>query len=110
MIPGAEFHDTYVNAKMFGEMVGGFKNVIVFYPLFADNDHMDRVVDLFIANMMPKTGTKDIEGVELLAVVLVGNCSARLMQIAGICMAMGSVETLTRQGRPCLFSALMSVT
>jgi sirohydrochlorin cobaltochelatase len=67
MIPGAEFHDTYVNAKMFGEMIGGFNKVIVSYPLFADNEHMDRVVDLIIANMIPKTRTPDE------AVVLMGH-------------------------------------
>ena len=67
MIPGAEFHDLYVNAKMFGEMVGGFDKVIVSYPLFASNEHMDKVVDLIIANMIPKTRTKDE------AVVLMGH-------------------------------------
>ncbi|MDX9834623.1 MAG: sirohydrochlorin cobaltochelatase [Desulfobulbus sp.] len=67
MIPGAEFHDTYVNAKMFGDMVGGFKKVIVSYPLLASNELMDRVVDLIIANMIPTTRTKDE------AVVLMGH-------------------------------------
>ena len=67
MIPGAEFHDTYVNAKMFGDMVGGFEKVIVSYPLLASNENMDRVVDLIIANTIPKTRTKDE------AVVLMGH-------------------------------------
>lgn len=67
MIPGAEFHDTYVNAKMFGDMVGGFEKIIVSYPLLASNENMDRVVDLIIANIIPKTRTKDE------AVVLMGH-------------------------------------
>ncbi len=67
MIPGAEFHDTYVNAKMFGEMVGGFDKVIVSYPLLASNDHMDNVVQLIIDNMIPKERTAEE------AVVLMGH-------------------------------------
>lgn len=67
MIPGSEFHNTYVNAKMFGKMVGGFEKVIVSYPLLAGNENMDRVVDLIIDEMIPETRTKDE------AVVLMGH-------------------------------------
>lgn len=67
MIPGAEFHDTYVNAKMFGEMVGGFDKVIVSYPLLASNAHMEKVVQLVIDKMIPKERTAEE------AVILMGH-------------------------------------
>jgi sirohydrochlorin cobaltochelatase len=67
MIPGSEFHDIRVNAKMFENMSGGFKKVFVSYPLLAGNDNMDKAVERVISHMIPKERKADE------AVVLMGH-------------------------------------
>jgi sirohydrochlorin cobaltochelatase len=67
MIPGAEFHDIYVNAKQFEQMVGGFKKVMVSYPLLASDEAMEEIIPLIIANMIPRERKPDE------AVVLMGH-------------------------------------
>ncbi len=54
MIPGAEFHEIYGNAKLFEQMAGGFDKVIVSYPLLAGNDNLDKVVSTLMSEIIPK--------------------------------------------------------
>lgn len=54
MLPGAEFHEIYVNAKLFAEMSGGFKEVRTGYPLLVDNRSMDAVLDVVSSTIIPK--------------------------------------------------------
>lgn len=44
VIPGAEFHDLYLNARMFMHMSGGFKKVTFAMPLLSSNEDMTDVV------------------------------------------------------------------
>lgn len=43
VIPGAEFHDLYVNARLFAQMVGGFKKVTFARPLLSSAEDMTQV-------------------------------------------------------------------
>jgi len=53
MIPGAEFHEVYVNAKLFEQMIDGFDKVMVSYPLLSSNDAMDAVIREISAHVVP---------------------------------------------------------
>lgn len=53
MIPGYEYYDVKTNAKLFQNMSGGFKRVIVGYPMLASSDDLSRVVDN-IMSIIPK--------------------------------------------------------
>jgi sirohydrochlorin cobaltochelatase len=57
MIPGFEFHDIYVNAKMFERMLGGFDKVLVSYPLLSSDAAMNKVVEILPGAMIPKERT-----------------------------------------------------
>lgn len=43
VIPGAEFHDLYMNARLFTQMVGGFKKVTFARPLLSSAEDMVQV-------------------------------------------------------------------
>ncbi len=44
VIPGAEFHDLYMNARLFMQMSGGFKRVTFAMPLLSSSEDMADVV------------------------------------------------------------------
>ena len=44
VIPGAEFHDLYMNARLFTQMSGGFKKVTFAMPLLSSSEDMADVV------------------------------------------------------------------
>lgn len=44
VIPGAEFHDLYTNARLFTQMSGGFKKVTFAMPLLSSSEDMAEVV------------------------------------------------------------------
>ncbi len=54
MLPGAEFHEIYANARLFEDMSGGIKAVRTGYPLLMDNQSMDAVLDAVFAQIIPK--------------------------------------------------------
>jgi sirohydrochlorin cobaltochelatase len=59
MIPGAEFHEVYVNAKLFEQMIDGFDKVMVSYPLLSSNDAMDAVIREISAHVVPEERQAD---------------------------------------------------
>lgn len=59
MIPGAEFHEVYVNAKLFEQMIDGFDKVMVSYPLLSSNDAMDAVIREISAHIVPEERRAD---------------------------------------------------
>lgn len=65
-IPGREFHDLYQNAKLFGQMAGGFRKVLVAPPLLSSHDDMVRVAKGIIKNLPPERKPED-------AVLLMGH-------------------------------------
>ena len=54
MLPGAEFHEIYSNARLFADMSGGIKHIRTGYPLLVDNKSMDAVLDAVFAQIVPK--------------------------------------------------------
>lgn len=54
MIPGQEFHELYANGKLFGQMAGGFEQVMVAYPLLSSDESMDKVLQIVAAKIVPK--------------------------------------------------------
>jgi sirohydrochlorin cobaltochelatase len=54
MIPGAEFHEVNANARLFGQMAGGFKKVEVSMPLLISDDTMDKALKEVIDQVVPK--------------------------------------------------------
>lgn len=54
MIPGAEFHEVNVNARLFGQMVGGFNKVAVSMPLLISDDTMNKALKEVMAQIVPK--------------------------------------------------------
>jgi sirohydrochlorin cobaltochelatase len=56
-IAGWEFHDLHKNAKLFGEMAGGFDNIVVGNPLLAAESDFARVVNALLKNI-PKSRQK----------------------------------------------------
>jgi len=67
MIPGEEFHEVLTNAKLFEQMAGGFKKVVVSYPLLSSDEAMEKVIKALIATVIPKERKTDE------AVVLMGH-------------------------------------
>lgn len=67
MIPGQEFHEVLTNAKLFEQMAGGFKKVVVSYPLLSSDEAMEKVITTLVANVIPKERKGDE------AVVLMGH-------------------------------------
>jgi sirohydrochlorin cobaltochelatase len=70
MIPGAEFHEVFVNAKLFEQMIGwrhSFDKVEVSYPLLGSIAAMDAVIQAILTHVVPKERQADE------AVVLMGH-------------------------------------
>lgn len=70
MIPGAEFHEVFVNAKLFEQMIGwrhSFDKVEVSYPLLSSNTAMDAVIQAILTHVVPGERQADE------AVVLMGH-------------------------------------
>lgn len=70
MIPGAEFHEVFVNTKLFEQMIGwrhSFDKVEVSYPLLSSNAAMDAVIHAILTNIVPSERQADE------AVVLMGH-------------------------------------
>jgi sirohydrochlorin cobaltochelatase len=65
-IPGEEFHDLNQNARLFGQMVGGFDKILVTWPLLSSHEDMERVVKAMLKNIPVGRKPKD-------AVVLMGH-------------------------------------
>jgi sirohydrochlorin cobaltochelatase len=57
-IPGEEFHELYLNAKLFGQMAGGFEKVTVARPLLSSAKDMERVARVLLENI-PGRKTED---------------------------------------------------
>lgn len=47
-IPGEEFHELYQNARLFGQMSGGFQKVLVAQPLLSSSKDMDTVAEALL--------------------------------------------------------------
>jgi sirohydrochlorin cobaltochelatase len=47
-IPGEEFHELYQNARLFGQMSGGFQKVLVARPLLSSSKDMDTVAEALL--------------------------------------------------------------
>ncbi len=54
MIPGAEFHEIYTNAKLFEQMAGGFAKVVVSYPLLSSDEAMEKMLKALVTTIIPK--------------------------------------------------------
>ncbi len=54
MIPGAEFHEINVNARLFGQMAGGIDKVLVSLPLLVSNETMEKALKEVMVQAVPK--------------------------------------------------------
>jgi sirohydrochlorin cobaltochelatase len=50
-IPGEEFHELYQNAKLFGQMAGGFEKILVALPLLSSAKDMETVAGTLMKNI-----------------------------------------------------------
>jgi sirohydrochlorin cobaltochelatase len=50
-IPGEEFHEIYQNARLFGQMAGGFEKILVARPLLASAKDMESVAGTLMKNI-----------------------------------------------------------
>ena len=50
-IPGEEFHELYQNARLFGQMAGGFQKVLVARPLLSSSRDMETVAQALLKNI-----------------------------------------------------------
>jgi len=69
-IPGVEFHDLYQNARMFEQMAGGFKKVLVARPLLSSHEDMVQVAKTILGSLPADRKSGD-------AVVLMGHGSEK---------------------------------
>ncbi len=69
-IPGEEFHNLFANARLFGQMTGGFEKVLVAWPLLSSREDMQRAAKAMIQHI-PAARKKDE------AVLLMGHGSAK---------------------------------
>lgn len=67
MIPGAEFHEVNVNARLFAQMVGGIEQVRVALPLLISDETLDKALQTVMTDVVPKDRNKND------AVVLMGH-------------------------------------
>jgi sirohydrochlorin cobaltochelatase len=51
VIPGIEFHDLYINAQLFSQMVGGFERILVARPLLSSHEDMTQVAEALLAQI-----------------------------------------------------------
>ncbi len=68
-IPGEEYHELYHNAHLFGQMEGGFQQILVALPLLSSHEDMVRVANAMMKHI--PAGRKTDE-----AVVLMGHGTA----------------------------------
>ena len=54
MIPGAEFHEINVNARLFAQMSGGIGKVMVSLPLLVSEATMEKALKEVVAKVVPK--------------------------------------------------------
>jgi sirohydrochlorin cobaltochelatase len=69
-IPGEEFHDLNQNARLFGQMAGGFEKILVARPLLSSHEDMERVVKAMLKNIPAARKPED-------GVVLMGHGSEK---------------------------------
>ncbi len=69
-IPGKEFHELNQNARLFGQMAGGFEQIQVAWPLLSSHEDMERAVKAMLKNI--PEGRKPGE-----AVLLMGHGDAK---------------------------------
>lgn len=50
-IPGQEFHDLYQNAHLFGQMAGGFEQILVARPLLSSHEDMLKVAKAMLKGL-----------------------------------------------------------
>ena len=67
MIPGAEFHEINVNARLFAQMAGGIDQVIVSWPLLVSDETMEKGLQGIMTRVVPKQRQADE------AIVLMGH-------------------------------------
>lgn len=67
MIPGAEFHALSANTNLFGQMSGGFDQVLVSNPLLVSDEVMEKVIKAIAGKVVPIERTPDE------AVILMGH-------------------------------------
>lgn len=65
MIPGIEFHELYANARLFGQMSGGFEKVVISKPLLVSNETMEKALQEIATRVVPKE-RKSTEAVVLM--------------------------------------------
>lgn len=63
-IPGVEFHELNRNAQLFGQMAGGFQNILVAQPLLSSHEDMEKVAKVMLGNI--PTGRKPEDAVVLM--------------------------------------------
>jgi sirohydrochlorin cobaltochelatase len=54
MIPGAEFHEINVNARLFAQMSGGIGKVMVSRPLLVSDETMEKALKEVVTQVVPK--------------------------------------------------------
>lgn len=54
MIPGAEFHEINVNARLFAQMSGGIGKVMVSRPLLVSDETMEKALKEVVTKVVPK--------------------------------------------------------
>lgn len=59
-IPGAEFHDLYRNAHLYGQMAGGFEHIMVAWPLLSSHDDMVRVANGIVKHLPAERKPEDV--------------------------------------------------
>lgn len=69
-IPGEEFHELNQNARLFGQMAGGFEKIVVARPLLASHKDMERVSATMLKSIPSSRKPGD-------AVVLMGHGSEK---------------------------------
>jgi sirohydrochlorin cobaltochelatase len=67
-IPGVEFHELHQNARLFGQMAGGFDKVLIAHPLLSSHEDMVKVAKAMVKNLPPGRKAQD-------AVLLMGHGS-----------------------------------
>jgi sirohydrochlorin cobaltochelatase len=60
VIPGIEFHDLHTNAKLFSQMSGGFKRVLVARPLLSSHEDMTKVAAALLKKIPTGRKPEDI--------------------------------------------------
>jgi sirohydrochlorin cobaltochelatase len=69
-IPGIEFHELYGNARLFAQMAGGFRRVVVAPPLLASHQDLERAARAMIKHLPSGRRAED-------AVLLMGHGSEK---------------------------------